>query len=815
MTGYYNSVEKVYDSLDECIIIGLTGRTGSGCSTAAGILETKDFKHLALPAPKEQDYLDVEERKDAVIHNYMKEKWSPFVTIEVSSIILSMVFQKSYDDFMKYIKGLSENKENDNFSIRGYDELMKRLEGIKPYFDSKHAKYDDKNSPESESDIEKYYNYFVCDIKAQKKIFSNLLNDYSCFESKKKGYEKQKDKKSQLYTFLLQSFGNNIRSSGNPFSTEFEPCNFSKTAERVQDIVHLIKKYNTIIAKKESSDTKTRICIDAIRNPYEAYYLKDKFSSFYLISVSTEDEERRARLTGFDKNELETLDDMEYPSDMEEGRIFYQQSIEECLQIADIHLYNPHSDDDAREVLTKNLVRYIALMIHPGIVTPTNIERCMQIAYTAKLNSGCLSRQVGSVITDSGYYIKAIGWNEVPQGQISCGLRTINNYLSYRDKNTYSKFELENPDFKKAIKNVCNEYEKLGKCNSDCNMDKYSISYCFKDIYNAIKGDKNQVFTRSLHAEENAFLQASKFGGQGIQGGKLFVTASPCELCSKKAYQLGIRDIYYIDPYPGIAGTHILKLGEKPTNPKMHIFYGAIGSAYVSMYSKRFSTKDELQMLSGVNMKKAAVKSKTEADDHYNKYEYKQVVADLTFDNRYTIMFSIESSLSPVSEPLKTYMKTISWTGSGYEKTVAADSDSSYDISDEEIRDGIYNINLKLKNECPVGEDFKFRFLTYVKDDQEIMSPFLSYTVKAKTKSLKLRVKFKKDMYLKEVDNFRVVLYADRKRDIVYKTIEYQKEKKDIVIRKENDYYIVETKEYLNPYLLYTYSLEWDWKNKK
>ena len=30
--------------------------------------------------------------------------------------------------------------------------------------------------------------------------------------------------------------------------------------------------------------------------------------------------------------------------------------------------------------------------------------------------------------------------------------------------------------------------------------------YCFKDVYNGLKKDRNQVFTRSLHAEENSYL---------------------------------------------------------------------------------------------------------------------------------------------------------------------------------------------------------------------------------------------------------------------------------------------------------------------
>lgn len=815
MNSYYSSVEKVYDSLDECIIIGLTGRTGSGCSTAASILETKDFLDLTLSTPKKKDFLSAEERKDAVIYKYMNDKWSPFITIEVSSIILAMVFKNSYEDFLKHIKKLQADEEKRSFNIRGYEELMKRLDSIESYFNSKYTEFNEKEL--NEDQLEDYYNYYTKEIKDQKRIFATLLNDYSCYESKKNGYEKQIENKSQLYTYLLQSFGNNIRSSGDPFSEEFKPNCFSKTAEQIESVINLIISYNRHkneqVASNEPTPAgipakhfKTRICIDAIRNPYEAYYLKDKYSSFYLISVSTDDEERRARLTGFDANELMTLDQMEYPVDFNEGKIFYQQSIEECLQIADIHLYNPHSNDNTREFLTKNLVRYIALLIHPGIITPTAIERCMQVAYTAKLNSGCLSRQVGSVITDSQFYIKAIGWNEVPQDQISCGLRTVYDYMSDRDKNTFSKFELEDPAFKNAIKNIREEYDQC----TECDMKKYSIPYCFKDIYNAIDGNKNQVHTRSLHAEENAFLQASKFGGQGIRGGKLFVTASPCELCSKKSYQLGIRDIYYIDPYPGIASTHILKLGDKESNPKLHIFYGAIGSAYVAMYNKRFSTKDELLLMSGIDMKNVAVKSKDKPNDYYTRYMYESVELELVFNNRYDINFSNKSTVVPLLEEMQHYTKFICWTGSSYERTISDPRYDTYDISSEEIKDGYYNIHLNLHEPCQKDTPFEFHFLTYVKDDQEIMSPFLSYMIGARTKNLVLQAKFKKEFYKDHVENSRLVLYANREKNIIYDT--HSEQSDWIIIDEQPDYVTVKTKPLESPCLLYTYSLEWDWK---
>ena len=116
-----------------------------------------------------------------------------------------------------------------------------------------------------------------------------------------------------------------------------------------------------------------------------------------------------------------------------------------------------------------------------------------------------------------------------------------------------------------------------------------------KEAYNLITKSKNQVHTRSLHAEENAFLQVSKKGGAGLEGGALFYTASPCELCSKKAYQLGIKDIYYIDPYPGISSKHVLSAGTK--QPTMHLFVGAIGEAYHRLYTPILPYKDELDSL--------------------------------------------------------------------------------------------------------------------------------------------------------------------------------------------------------------------------
>ncbi|TOB14878.1 dCMP deaminase, partial [Vibrio parahaemolyticus] len=88
-----------------------------------------------------------------------------------------------------------------------------------------------------------------------------------------------------------------------------------------------------------------------------------------------------------------------------------------------------------------------------------------------------------------------------------------------------------------------------------------------------------------------------KDGGSGVEGGFLFTTASPCELCAKKAYQLGMTKIFYIDPYPGISFDHILTSGLKHKQPEMVLFNGAIGRAFHNLYTPIAAYKDELNAL--------------------------------------------------------------------------------------------------------------------------------------------------------------------------------------------------------------------------
>lgn len=53
---------------------------------------------------------------------------------------------------------------------------------------------------------------------------------------------------------------------------------------------------------------------------------------------------------------------------------------------------------------------------------------------------------------------------------------------------------------------------------------------------------------RTVHAEENAILQCSKFGSS-TEGASIYVTHFPCLQCTKHIIQSGISKIYYLEDY--------------------------------------------------------------------------------------------------------------------------------------------------------------------------------------------------------------------------------------------------------------------------
>lgn len=548
MGNYFqDTISKIYGDDDDFIVIGLTGRTGSGCSTVANILssERSSIRHSLFSG---HNPVDNSQRKQKVIFNCFEKNWEPFITIQASTVLLLMLSEVSIEESGVFIGGAGGLT---------HEMSLKTTDVLKSIRDRSVA---------------------VADIES-------LRNFYAIFLPEKNA-ELKKIMEGAPYVKLFQLIGSNLRNSGSVTSGEVISGKSFSLAERINKIIKEIRK-----ARVEGD--KTFIVIDAIRNPFEAIYFQDRYSSFYLMAVSCNDDERKRRLRGlgYTDAQIQVLDEEEYGKlDATNQKAYVKQDIKACLQRADLHVNNPDSGNMVSNFnyLADQLLTFVALMIRPGLVTPTPLERCMQIAYTAKLNSGCISRQVGAVVTDVNFSVQSVGWNDTPFGQVPCSLRNRFDLVNGYDQDAYSEYEKLDVKFIEVVSKGSEKFVEVVKTGRN-------ISYCFKDEYNALTKKDNQVHTRSLHAEENAFLQIAKYGGRGVENGKLFTTASPCELCSKKAYQLGIKEIYYIDPYPGIAMSHILMGGSR--NPELIIFSGAIGRAFHNLYSPKLSYKDELNAL--------------------------------------------------------------------------------------------------------------------------------------------------------------------------------------------------------------------------
>ena len=61
-------------------------------------------------------------------------------------------------------------------------------------------------------------------------------------------------------------------------------------------------------------------------------------------------------------------------------------------------------------------------------------------------------------------------------------------------------------------------------------------------------GQRHEI-CRGLHAEQNAIIQAARYG-INITGASIYITTQPCVVCAKMLINAGIQEIVYQNPYP-------------------------------------------------------------------------------------------------------------------------------------------------------------------------------------------------------------------------------------------------------------------------
>jgi deoxycytidylate deaminase len=613
-------LNHIYKLRRDFTIIGLTGQTGSGCSDVAdqlskGFGDGKGFNDpLDIFRIDRNRYNHNSFRKQRIIYDYAKVNFKGFTLIRYEDVLTLFLVSHPINDLKNFLVSNELKNELIASKISDYDfsQAIDNIGSLSTEFDALYntlAAIDLAQIKENG----KWKNLFDLFFSEGFRKFSDKIHSFIGKGSDLRGSAKQNE--SLSYHKTLQVISNNLRRSGDPYkSLALDP-------ERVFSIAEVI---NSIIKshREQFKGGKTQIVVNSLKNPLEIMYFKQRYSAFYAVAVNRDEAYHRSYLDGkftmtIDKNTVYNVIKEEHDGGADSE--FFKQNVSECLQQADIHISFLEDDyvnkvnneqfekrklgkgDNASPYFSwrDQLLKFVSLIDHPGLVTPSPEERCMQLAYTAKHNSGCISRHVGAAITDENYSVKAIGWNNTPEGQVPCVLRKADDLINNQiDNDAFTDYEKNGNNLK--LRKALEENFSVTEKNKSL-LNGRNVCFCFKSLKNSFSEGKNQVHTRSLHAEESAFLQISKYGGVGIKDGKLFSTASPCELCSKKAYQLGIKVIYYIDPYPGISKPHILSAGSNPID--VRLFNGAIGNAYHWLYDPIMPYKDELNLLLGNDIK--------------------------------------------------------------------------------------------------------------------------------------------------------------------------------------------------------------------
>jgi len=628
-------LKEIYKDLrSSFLVIGLTGRLGAGVSTTAErinevFVDTEETQKF-LSCVKCCDWLKQIDKYEQLRARRLEKFWAGLNLVSNTNnykpkilrvrLILLLLFRRIWDlwkdETIDKLLEFSKRKEKEPVKkLNNESKLRELMENL--LFEISNLKIPDK-----------LFNEDYRSLKSDEDIseIDNLLNVLETID-----IEVRKGENNFLYIRFLQELGRILR------SFEYCPKEIYKDREVLScfTIAELCRRLISVYSKNGKYNI---FIIDALRNNLEIEFFRNRYSNFYLFSILAQKDVRTQRLkqNGLKEEDIKRLMKIEEEKPKSEEEL-YEQNIEFCITKADIFIDN-NINESGFSRLKYQLVKYLTLIIHPGLIPPTKDEIFMQIAISTRYASGCISRQVGAVVVGQDGYVRGIGWNDVPEGHVSCSLRDFDlfkeekKYFSPYEREElaelYSNYKIkwkdelpfcfkdiqnfneltksvekikekltENAEFKEDLEKIVLKVFKEDKLeggkkeeilNEVLNKIASKIPMTIRDYIKA----KNPSRERALHAEENAYLQAAKVGGVSVKGGTLYTTDFPCQLCSKKTVQLQISRVVYIEDYPDISKEHTLQ-----TNPKIRIdfFKGAVREAYFKLYAPFMPLKDEIE----------------------------------------------------------------------------------------------------------------------------------------------------------------------------------------------------------------------------
>ncbi len=393
----------------------------------------------------------------------------------------------------------------------------------------------------------------------------------------------------------LIDLGNDLRKQHGP----------SVLAELAVHEIRLERERHKKAKNSERYETR-RIChiIDSIKNQEELELLRTVYRDMlYVVGVFSPLERREANLKkrGMEIPEIYRLIDRDSGEESKTG-----QTVRDTFPQADFFL---RVDSGTDTQIARRVERFLHLILGTKIITPTFAETAMYSAASSAGNSACLSRQVGAAITDEEGSVISTGWNDVPRP--GGGL-----YVSEptKDPNNEADKRCWNKEGGKCFNDE--EKQMLANTLSEALADAHIIETAKREqaaraILENAKVRGLIEFSRSIHAEMHAILNAGRTAGDKIANGKIFVTTYPCHSCARHIVAAGIKEVYYIEPYRKSLATKLhddaISESEQAPSPMVRIlpYDGVAPSKYLALFHMKPDSRKQAGRMIRISPKEA------------------------------------------------------------------------------------------------------------------------------------------------------------------------------------------------------------------
>jgi deoxycytidylate deaminase len=362
----------------------------------------------------------------------------------------------------------------------------------------------------------------------------------------------QTEKRYLKHVELLQDYGDEMRgekcANGTP--------EYAAVARGLVELIQKARATKTGVTFTAglpvAPDGKPRAYIlDSIRHPAEVQLLRNIYGeAFVLIGVVCEEEKRISRMQAkyedCGKGSAQAFMKRDADDDKKHG-----QHVADAFHLADFFVDNTTdrerkgtSNPDWR--VNEDLNRLVKIITHSELIRPNLPETAMYHAFSAQMQSACLSRQVGAAVVDKHGNVIATGTNEVPKA----GGGVYGEGVAPDVEDGRCAF------FKDGTKRYCRNTDEQNKIVEVLLDEIPELKVATEERKQELKKELRKTrigglleFSRAVHAEMDALLSAAR-KGVSLVGCRVFVTTYPCHYCARHIVAAGIDEVQYIEPYP-------------------------------------------------------------------------------------------------------------------------------------------------------------------------------------------------------------------------------------------------------------------------